>query len=596
MSFHPNDIVRRARGAWGLLAVTFVLLLSAFFRTQVLQHETYAVQSTKNRLRPIPIPAPRGIILDRNGKTIAENLPAYSVSVTAPTVDSLQGIMRRLAEAVPITPDQMAAAQRRFNQAPGRPTVVLPDAPIDVVAVLEEHRIDYPELVILSVPKRYYPDAEAVAPFIGYTGEISERELAQPEFVGYKPGQVIGKGGLEKEYEKQLHGQEGMQFEEVDARGRRVGASRNGERRRALGPEMPEAPPPLQTTIDLDLQQFTRALFGDSLQGGVIAVDPKTGEVLTIYSNPSYDPNKFTGSIPAALWKELNNDPRRPLYNKVLQGTYPPGSTWKLATAVLGLEQGAVGINERMPIPCTGGMQYGNRYWRCWEKRGHGSVDLAGAIKVSCDVYFYQLGARLSLNTLIAGGVKLGFRDLTGIDLPYESRPRFPAALDYTKEQFGATKLVPSDALNIAIGQGTNSQTVANMARFYTALAAGGDAAQLHLVKKAVSRKKLFRLSAEQRAALEKGLVEVILPGGTAASAALRGVTLGGKTGTSQNPHGDDHAWFVGVAPMDDPKIVVAVMLEFGGHGYRAARIAAAMIAKYLGTTLASAPPSAVEE
>ena len=584
MSFHPNDIARRAGLSKVALCVGFVLLVGAFFRTQVIEHDKYVMQSEENRLRPIPLPAPRGIIYDRKGLIIAENLPGYSVSITAQNVDSLKASLARLASTLQLSSDQVDAAIRRFRRAPTRPTVILADASIDVVSVLEEHRLDYPRLIIQSVPKRYYPDAEAVASFVGYTGEITESELNAPQYEGYKPGQQVGKGGLEKQYEKQLRGREGVRFDEVDARGRPV---------RGEGPRpdlLPEGAPPLYTNIDLDLQRYAVAVFGDSLQGGVVALDPNTGEVLALYSAPSFDPNKFTGGIPAEYYKQLLTDERRPLVNKAVQGRYPPGSTFKLATAVTGLTDGVVGLNDHMPVPCTGGYQYGSRYFRCWEKKGHGSLSLYGAIKHSCDVYFYQLGLKIGLAKMIAGGINLGFREKSGIDLPEENLARWPYAVKYYNEKFGKN-WSNAETLNLAIGQGANSQTVVNMAKYYTALATDGRAATPEIVKGTPQRKQIFRLTPLQDSTIRAALAGVVEGGGTAAASAIQGVALAGKTGTAQNPGKADHGWFVGFAPADKPKIVVAVMLEFGGHGSRAAHIASAIIAHYLKVQ----PVSAVE-
>jgi penicillin-binding protein 2 len=582
MSFHPNDIARRTQLSSVALAAGFILLLGAFFRTQVLDHRSYVLQSEENRLRPIPLPAPRGIIYDRNGKIIAENLPAYSVSLIAPSEDSLRATLKVLEPTLQLTDGDISSAIRRFRRAPTRPTVVLPDASIDVISVLEEHRIDYPRLIIQSVPKRYYPDGPIVASFVGYTGEITEDDLNKPEFEGYKPGQIIGKGGLEKQYEPILHGREGVRFDEVDARGRPV---------RGVGPRPdldPQGAPALKTNIDLDLQKFISTLFGDSLQGGIIALEPKTGGVLALYSHPSFDPNRFTGGIPPAYWKELNTDPRRPLFNKVIQGTYPPGSTWKLATSTLGLEAGLVRIDSRMPIACSGGLQYGRRYFKCWEKRGHGVQTLAGAITHSCDVFFYQLGLKLGLSRLVAGGVDLQFRERSGIDLPNEYKPRFPTkdVKSYYDRLFGKN-WSNSETLNLAIGQGANSQTVVNMAKFYTALATDGSNAKPYLVARPPERTKIMTLSAEQIAGLRKAMAGVTSAGGTAASANIQGLVIAGKTGSSQNTDNPnkDHAWFVGFAPGEDPKIVVAVFLEFGIHGYYAARLASKIIGYYLKAT-----------
>ena len=581
MSFHPNDIARRARVSAALISSVVLFLLAAFFRTQVLRTQQWVLQSEQNRLREVPLPAPRGTIFDRNGLVIAENVVGYSVSVLSQSEDSLRATLTRLTRTIPLSPNEIEAAVRRYRRDRARPTVIVADASFDVVSVLEEHRIEFPSLIIQSAPKRYYPDSAIVGPFVGYTGEISDAELAQPQYAAYKAGQQVGKQGLEKEYEDSLRGHEGSRFVEVDARNRVV--------REATREEQPKGAGPLYTNIDLDLQRFAVKQFGDTLQGGVVAIVPKTGEVLVVYSNPTFDPNRFIGGIPLSYYDSLRNDPRKPLYNKALQGTYAPGSTWKLATSIIALENKLVSFNDRMPVPCTGGMYYGNRYWHCWEKKGHGSVSLHGAITKSCDVYFYQLGLKVGITRLIAGGVNLGMGDKSGIDLPEERKPIFPDGVQYFNQKYGPRNWTQGGVvMNMSIGQGDNSQTIVNMARFYTALATDGSAARPEVVRHKPERKQLFQLSNADLSELQVALAGVTEAGGTAAASAIKGVALAGKTGTAQsgvkrNGIELNHAWFVGYAPANDPKIVVAVMLEYVPfHGSVSARIASAIIAHYL--------------
>ena len=583
MSFHPNDIVKRGRVASVLVAGVLLFLTGGFFRSQVLNHAKYDVQSKTNRLRELPLPAPRGIIFDRKNKVIADNVIGYSVSVLAMKEDSLRAVLQRLTGTISISPAQIELAVRRFRRAPTRPTVIIPDAPFDVVSVLEEHRAQFPGLIIQSAPRRFYPDGPAVASFVGYIGEVSENELTQTTYVDYKAGQQVGKQGLEKQYESLLRGKEGSQFVEVDARGRVV---------RNSGPQQdraPEAGPDLHTNIDLDLQRFVAGIFGDSLQGGAVAIDPQTGGVLALYSAPSFDGNRFIGGVPAAYYDSLRTDERRPLYNKALQGTYPPGSTWKLATTAIGLETGAVKMTDKMPIPCTGGMQFGSRYFRCWRPEGHGYLDLQGAIAKSCDVYFYQLGLRLGIARLVAGGVSIGFDKKAGIDLPEELKPRFPKTTEYFDNKYGKGRWNQSLVLSMAIGQGDNSQTIVNMARFYTALGTDGKAAKPQIKQGTPERVQVIQLTDAQMDQVRAALVGVV-NAGTAAASAIKGVQLAGKTGTAQSGKYVDgkelnHGWFVGFAPADKPSIVVAVMIEFGGHGTRAAAIASKIIQAYLHVT-----------
>lgn len=572
------------------LAATIVSLAGAFFNAQVLQHDRYKLQSQENRLRSIPLPAPRGIIYDRTGKVIAENLPGYAVSISPTSVDSLRAALTQLSAVIDLKPDQVEAAVKRYRRDPRRPTVIISDAEPAVVSVLEEHRINFPRLIIQSVPKRFYPDGPAVAPFVGYTGEITDADLNGSQYQGYKPGQLVGKGGLEKEYEKVLRGREGVRYDEVDARGRLVRQA--GERMDLT----PDPAPPLYTNIDMDLQRYVAQIFGDSLQGGAIAIDPRNGGVIALYSAPSYDVNRFTGGIPADYWKTLLTDERRPLVNKVTQGRYPPGSTFKLATAVTGLESGAVTLDETMPVPCTGGLQYGNRYFKCWDKRGHGSLNLGQAIAKSCDVYFYQLGLKIGLSKLIAGGVSLDMREKSGIDLPEEKRALWPYAVDYYNKTYGVRGWSNAVTLNLSIGQGENAQTVVNMAKFYAALATDGTAPTPEIARIKPARARVFQLTQLQMDGLRKALAGVVSAGGTAASAQIQGVMLAGKTGTAQSGKRVEgielnHAWFVGFAPADQPTIVVAVMLEYGGHGGRAAHVASSIISHYLKVT----PVAAVE-
>ena len=586
MSFHPNEVVRRARAASFIVAGAIVYLLAAFFRTQILHHDEWVLQSEDNRLRQVPIPAPRGIIVDRKGLIIAENVVSYSVSMLAKNESELRSTIARLVELIPMSAKSIEDAVKRHRRDTARPTAIFPDASFGQVARLEEHRLDFPGLIIQMAPRRIYPDGRAVGAFVGYTIEINEAELAARQDLGYRGGQQIGKTGLEEAYESTLRGREGSRFVEVDAMGR---VMREEGARADLRPISGRE---LKTNIDLDLQRFIYNLFGDSLVGGAVALDPQTGAVLAIHTAPSLDPNRFIGGAPVAYIDSLNADKRRPQYHKALQGRYAPGSTFKLATAVLGLESGTITMKDRMPQPCSGSYYFGNRSWRCWEPKGHGSIDLAGAIKHSCDVYFYQLGLKLTLARLSAGGVALGFTQRTGIDLPGENRPIW-ADTKYLDDKYGQGKWINAasatgEALNLAIGQGSNSQTVLSMARFYAALATdGSEPDSFRIAQRPNKRVKMINLSQAQLLQLRTAMEGVTREGGTAASAALEGVLIAGKTGTAQSgvfvkDIEQNHAWFAGIAPSVDPKIVVVVMLEFGGHGTRAARIASAIIGHYL--------------
>ena len=560
------------------MCAAFLALGGAFFRAQVFENAEYLEQSENNRLREVPLPGARGTIYDRHGEVIAENLPGYSVSILSPTEDSLRSALSTLSKVIQIDSAQQELAVQRFRRARTRPAVIFNDASFQVVSVLEERRVEFPGLIIQSAPKRYYPDGAAMAALIGYTGEISEEELSKPRFESYKAGQQVGKTGLEQQYEAQLRGKEGRRFVEVDARNRVVRDA--GVRRE----EQPEAPPALRTNIDLDLQRFAHAYFGDSLRGGVVALDPRTGGVLALYSAPSYDLNKFIGGVSSRFYESLRIDPRRPLVNRAITGMYAPASTWKLATAVIGLERGLVTMDTRMPVPCTGGYYYG-RVFKCWDKHGHGDVTLAQAIAKSCDVYFYQLGLKIGLTNLLAGGIGLGFADRTRIDLPNERKPTWFANTSYFDRKYGARGWNKSVVLSLSIGQADNAQTPLSMARFYTALATDGRAATPQIVAREPERTRILKLDSLQLAGIQLALADVVSRG-TAAGAQIQGLTIAGKTGTAQVNGQLDNAWFVGYAPANDPKIVVAIIIEEGLHGSTAARAATKMMERYLRTRL----------
>ena len=587
MSFHPNDVARRGRRASIIVSGVILVLLGAFFRTQVLNHSQWVLQSETNRLRQVPIPAPRGVIYDRNGEVIAENSVSYDVSILVKSRAELLETLDRLGELIPMSKKSREDAIKRYLRDSARPASIFLDASFDQVAVLEEHRTDFPALIISPTPKRMYPEGKAVWAFTGYTSEINEQELTTLADSGYRPGQQIGKIGLELQYESLLRGREGSRFVEVDARNRIM-------REQGARPDLVAvAGKDLKTYIDLDLQRFVYNLFGDSLIGAAVAIDPQTGGILAMHTAPSIDPNRWIGGLSTVYFDSLRNDTlRRPLVNKALLGSYPPGSTFKLATSVIALEDSVVGWDEHMPQPCTGSYYFGNRAWKCWAPAGHGALDLAGAIAKSCDVYFYQLGLKITLERMAAGGVSLGFASRTGVDLPGERKPDFPTdpVAAYMDARWGKGGWTRAVTLNLAIGQGENSQTVLNVARFYAALASDGSEPTLRVAQMPAERKQIIRLPKEQLERLRVAMLGVLSAGGTAAASAIEGVPIGGKTGTAQsgkriNGVELNHAWFAGIAPVakgQDAKIVVVVMLEFGGHGTRAAHIASAIIGHYL--------------
>ena len=578
-AFHPHLLDRRlgvARtGVWIVLGI----LIVSFFRTQILGHGKYQLQSETNRLRPIPLPAPRGLIYDRNGRVLAENVPGYTVSLLPASEVNLRSTLARIAAIANIDSIEIERVLQRARKAPYQPALVLADAPFSVVSALEERRVAIPGLLIQAEPKRLYPDTAIVAHLIGYVSEVTEGERATKRFAQVRLGGLVGKDGLEREYDDTLRGSEGVRFVEVSARGQMV---REAEAAANLAPVPGND---LHTTLDLDLQRYISQIFPPGKRGAVMALNPNTGEVLALFSAPGFDPNAFVGGISAPYWRSLNENAARPLLDRAIQARYPPGSTWKLAVAAMGLKRGIVGPRSHMPIPCRGGLQYGNRFFRCWDAHGHGDLTLTEAIAQSCDVYFYQLGIKLGVSSLLEDANAWGFRGRTGIDLPGEIPSEFPTGPEYYDRLYGPRRWTSAVALNLAIGQGENAQTLVQMVRLYQQLASDGRMRAPFVVRPtaaAATENASLDLSPDQLAILRRAMIAVVEQG-TARGSRLAALQIAGKTATSQNPHGADHGWFIGFAPAEKPEIVVGAIIEFSEHGSAVAPLVSRVIAHYLG-------------
>jgi penicillin-binding protein 2 len=466
--------------------------------------------------------------------------------------------------------------ERRWRAARYQPVVIVGDASFDLVSRLEEHRSLLPGLIIQSEPKRYYPYGKAVAHLVGYVGEVTERDLDNDRFPGASAGSIVGKSGLERQYDSVLRGRAGVRYVEVNARGRLV--------REDVGSAMlpPDPGEPLVTTIDLPLQRFIDSIWPAGVRGAMIAMTPK-GEIRALYSAPSYDPNQFVGGISTADWRALNDNPDKPLLNRAINGGYPPASPFKLATAAMALKRGIIDLHSHMPLPCTGGYRLGNRIFRCWKRDGHGSLDLIGAVAQSCDVYFYQLGLKLGLENMLADGVKMGFGGRTGVDLPSEQSSLYPASYEYFDKHYGPRNWSPpATVLNFSIGQGENTQTLINMVQFYQALAGDGVEVPPFVVhpRPGIPNEDLG-LTPEELDALRRALIAVV-ERGTGARSRQQGIAVAGKTGTAQNSHGKDHGWFIGFAPAEKPVLVVGAIMEAAEHGSVVGPYVSRVLARYI--------------
>jgi penicillin-binding protein 2 len=572
VSLHlPHNRQRRAAGAYAVLALFMAALGAAFFRIQVLRSSTWELRAESNRIRQLAVPTPRGVIFDRNGRILADNVPGYAITIPPGPLDSVRATLRRLSAYVELPEgdiERVVSTMARF----GREVVVDADAPFEVVSAIEERRAEFPSVYIEMRPRRRYLIGEAASHALGYVGEITAEELESEEFAlddRYAQGMIVGKTGIEKQYEGVLQGRPGYKYVEFDARGRIVGDFAG------VRTDPGEAGHNLTLNLDLELQEWIHHIFPDSLPGAVVALDPADGGVLALYSAPTFDPNVFVGGIDNELWNGLMTDEQKPLYDRTVLGLYPPGSTWKLAAAGIALDLGEVDPHEHMAIQCTGSFTWGGQTWRCWNPAGHGWQNLAQAIGNSCNVYFYQLGLRVGLDRMLDRATDIGFSRQCGIDLPQETQGEFPAEREWWVRRFGY-RPTEGEVLNLAIGQGPNSQTPLKVAQFYLALARDGSAPAPAIARGVTPGEGWsLNLAEEHIESIRAGLRMVTAPGGTAHfGTALEHWEVLGKTGTAQNALSvqglaPNHAWFAGMAglPGGDPEIVIAVIVEFGEGG-----------------------------
>lgn len=571
-----------------MVVVSVAALTFALVRIQLFSSTAYSLLALENRTRAVVVPAPRGTIYDRHGRVVAENLVGYRVLLMPAPIDSLYAAVERLRPILGLSDDEIQRAFRKYRREPHYPMIVKQDAPPGAVTRLQERRFLFPGLLIDEYPKRHYPAGSAVAHLMGYVNEISESELALPEFRGYRQGRWIGKAGLERSYELVLGGSPGVRYLEVDAAGRI----------QKWLPESVGVPPipgrDLRLYLDLDLQRYVQVLFRDlvanrvmaEVRGSFVAIDPKTGGVLALYATPNFDPNLFVGGIDPGAWARLVEDEADPLLNRATGSAQPPGSTFKLATAAMAMNLGVLKPGDVMPIPCVGGLRYEGRYARCWYGKGHGSLDLVGAIKNSCNVYFYQVGIRIGLKRFMEHGSRMGFGTRTGVDMPNEMANIFPRDSEWWKKRFGERPR-DNEVMSLSIGQSTINMTPIRVAELYTALARLDGKAPVPRLVQTDEPPQIgidLGIGPDEIRTLRKGFRRVVGPGGTAALSRLPGWDFMGKTGTSQNPHGPDHAWFIGIgAPFgEEPEIVAVMLLEHGEHGYTASGVVANAINFYL--------------
>jgi penicillin-binding protein 2 len=585
---------------WGIVAL-FVFLAGSFWFVQGVQAEKYRGLSEANALREIEIPAKRGLIMDRHGKILADNQAAYDLQidrvVMKPLVKADEGHRARLDEFLArifnVTPAEVKA--RWDKQSAGvptsRPFVLFEDLTMAQVAALQAQSIAFPEINVVPVQRRNYPYGVMAAHVLGFIGEVNDKELKQNET--FRQGDLIGKRGVELMYDAYLRGVDGAEYWEYDADGRRLSEY-------VPARKIPVPGDNIYLTVDFELQRRAEQYFAENeMVGAAIALDPRNGEVLAMVSSPAYNPNVYSKRFTPDVWKTITSNPFKIELNRAIQGMYSPGSVFKVVMAIAGLSDGVVGPGT--VFGCGGSGVFRGRRFRCWKREGHGSVDVERAMKVSCDMYFYNTGDRLGVNKINHYAHKLTFGEISHIDLDGERAGLVPStkwrAENPVRTSRGADpKWYPAETISVSIGQGPLIVTPLQVANMTAAVANGGKVFQPHVVRfvdrvQKDGKYKRFRVPSRvlheidiAPAALKSvrdGLWQVVNEdGGTGGSARIPGLDISGKTGTVQviAQHGwvkaeslpfkyRDHAWFASFAPLNNPQMVVVVFVEHGGHG-----------------------------
>ncbi len=605
-----EDFQGRYKYFIAFVAVAFFLIFISLWYLQVIKGSEFRRLSENNRIRILENPADRGMLLDRKGRVLAHNRPSFEVSLIPEDLKVNPEVLTHVGEMLDMDQDEIEnKLQSLKRRPPFKPVKIKSDIDWNGLALLEFNRVHLPGLVVDVMPRRTYNYGNLASHLIGYLGEVDENELKQSKGAPYRMGDLIGKYGVEYRWETDLKGVDGGRQIEVDALGREI---------KPLGSVEPFPGNNLILTIDLDLQKVAEEAYQDK-SGALIAMNPQNGHILAMVSKPSFDPNLFARNILPEEWKSLMEDPRHPLQNKGIQGQYPPGSVFKIITAIAGLESGIITPNTQMA--CTGIYPYGNRDFRCWKEGGHGTISLHRAIVESCDIYFYQAGLKIGVDLIAHYANEFGLGRTTGISLPHE-KPGIVPSTSWRKKRSGVP-WYSGETLSLAVGQGYINTTPLQLLTMVSAVANGG---RLYLPQVVEKVGNIYGNVLKEYPPIEKGRVDVSEntlhivqdalmgvvnePHGTGWVCALKDAKVAGKTGTAQVvtmpqnfKKGDmdrmplkfrDHAWFVAYAPVENPRISIVVLVEHGGFGAAAAApIAKKVIEKYFSLESSSPPKMA---
>jgi penicillin-binding protein 2 len=583
---HRDDLVNRVRLLSLVVTGVLVLIASAFWFTQLVQGDYYRELAENNRLRKLPLKAPRGLIYDRHGRLLVENIPSYNLMIDRSHSANPERSLAFAASVLGRPAEELEAILKSYAGVPDfKPVLLAENLSLSQVARLGVEGLEYPEFDVEVQHLRLYRHREQTAHILGYLGEATQAEVERSGGL-YQPGDLVGKKGIEQTYDRILRGVDGERSVVVDSRGKLL--DEYGQRPAQAGKN-------LTLSIDLDLQQeAARWLEGPEKVGAIVAMDPRNGEILALVSSPSFDPNLFARRLQQNDWKALIEDPNHPLQNRAIQNTYSPGSTFKIIMATAGLTEHVV--DDHTSAFCTGGAVYYGRLFRCWRKGGHGTVAVHQALKLSCDVYFYMVGQHLGIERIARYARLFGLGSPTGVDIEGEKRGLVPDPA--WSEKTRKMPWYPGETISVAIGQGPVLITPLQMASMTSIVANGGWRLRPHLIKgEDVGEREHMALDPDALKAAREGMWAVVNePGGTAyGSARVPGAEIAGKTGTVQviaqaaRTKAEalpfkwrDHAWFTSFAPLDHPQIVVTIFAEHGGSGsHVAAPIAQALYAKF---------------
>jgi penicillin-binding protein 2 len=578
----------RLNGLQFVIAALFSLLAVSFWTLQVVQHAKYEELAENNHQRTLALRAPRGLVFDRDGRVMVENRHSFSISIVREHTKDLNRTIKVLSGVLGLDEASVRGIVDRHRREPTyRPITIVQDASLAQVAAVSARRLDFelPDVVVEQVPTRRYPETMG-AHLFGYVGEVSDAQVAENSEL--KSGDITGQSGLEKIYNSYLMGEDGARRVVVNSVGREI---------RTLEEDPPTEGKRLQLTVDFDVQKAIEDGFDAvGLNGAAVVLDPTDGAVLGFTSRPAYDPNAFASGIDRAAWAALNTDRDRPLNDRAIQGRYSPGSTFKMAVALAGLEEGIV--TPDFHVNCPGHANFYGRDFKCWRfsRGGHGSIDMRRAIKESCDVYFYTVANMVGVDKINKWATALGMGVLSGIDLPNEAQGLVPST--EWKRQRMHEKWYAGETISVGIGQGQVTTTPVSMAVYMATLANGGTRVTPHLLKAvddgsgwkpvpAPAPQGKTAINPEHLKVIKDGMwMAVNEPHGTGGSAAIMGHDVSGKTGTAQviSNQGKaaagkterdlrDNGWFVFFAPRDNPQIAGVVFLEHGVHGGNAAMV-----------------------